>query len=445
MLPVTVRACGGRNRRPRETGCRRVLLAVLALIILLGAAGAVLLGRVDTDFVVRRIAAATAQATGQPLVFASAPHIAFFPPGRAFRRGPLGADPAAAKADEASRAARGPTLTVKGGMAQLEWAALLAGKVVVREVRLDNPVLRLDATAFAARAPHETSLAPAAAPQAAREQPGALPVELDRLVLRQGSVLWTDAAGRTAQIDSINFSLENLRQGQEATLQCDFVFSLSQQAVGGSEPTAVGSGSTAPAEETAAARPAAALTGTLALSAKLSYAPPQLLFRQASVTVTPLGGPLPEKAGPLQLAVEGALLPLDAAGPLLRLDKARLTTPQAHAEARGNVRLTPLAANVDVTVEAAPRALAALWGRTFKPASAGDKDALTAAARIAYAPHVLTINDLKARWDAATLTGTARLTPAGRRPGGPQGRPARGHPGPEDSARRCRARRAPDR
>ncbi len=390
---------------------RRVLLAVLALIILLGAAGAVLLGRVDTDFVVRRIAAATAQATGQPLVFASAPHIAFFPPGVRFGAARWGADPAAAKADsEASRAACGPTLTVKGGMAQLEWAALLAGKVVVREVRLDNPVLRLDATAFAARAPHETSLAPAAAPQAAREQPGALPVELDRLVLRQGSVLWTDAAGRTAQIDSINFSLENLRQGQEATLQCDFVFSLSQQAVGGSEPTAVGSGSTAPPEETAAARPAAALTGTLALSAKLSYAPPQLLFRQASVTVTPLGGPLPEKAGPLQLAVEGALLPLDAAGPLLRLDKARLTTPQAHAEARGNVRLTPLAANVDVTVEAAPRALAALWGRTFKPASAGDKDALTAAARIAYAPHVLTINDLKARWDAATLTGTARLT-----------------------------------
>lgn len=132
---------------------RRVLLAVLALIILLGAAGAVLLGRVDTDFVVRRIAAATAQATGQPLVFASAPHIAFFPPGVRFGAARWGADPAAAKADsEASRAACGPTLTVKGGMAQLEWAALLAGKVVVREVRLDNPVLRLDATAFAARA-----------------------------------------------------------------------------------------------------------------------------------------------------------------------------------------------------------------------------------------------------------------------------------------------------
>lgn len=390
---------------------RKVLWAILALIILLAAAGAALLGRVDTAFVVRQIAAATARATGRPLVFVSAPHIAFFPPGVRFGEARWGEAPPPAGAETESPApqpAAGLSLTVKGGMAQLEWAALLRGRIVVREVRLDAPVLRLGAAALA---PGDARKNDGAAPDPAAAQkplalPAALPVELDRLVLRQGSVLWTDAAGRTARLEDLNVSLEQLRSDAEATLQCDFAFSLPQGFAFAAAPAA--------AAPDKAARPgpdgsAAPLTGTLALSAKLRYAPPELRFRQTSVTVTPLGGHLPEKAGPLQLAAEGALRLDPAQGPQLRLDKARLTTPQAHVEARGTAGFAPLSAAVDLEFEAAPRRLAAIWGRPLTPAPAGGKDALAGAARVVYAADALDIPRLTARLDAAALTGAARL------------------------------------
>ena len=47
---------------------KRVLLWILGIVIVLGVAGAVLLGRIDTQFVVKQIADATAKATGKPLI-----------------------------------------------------------------------------------------------------------------------------------------------------------------------------------------------------------------------------------------------------------------------------------------------------------------------------------------------------------------------------------------
>ena len=44
---------------------KRVLLWILGIVIVLGVAGAVLLGRIDTQFVVKQIADATAKATGK--------------------------------------------------------------------------------------------------------------------------------------------------------------------------------------------------------------------------------------------------------------------------------------------------------------------------------------------------------------------------------------------
>ena len=60
---------------------KRVLLWILGIVIVLGVAGAILLGRIDTQFVVNQIADATAKATGKPLVFASAPSLSLLPPG----------------------------------------------------------------------------------------------------------------------------------------------------------------------------------------------------------------------------------------------------------------------------------------------------------------------------------------------------------------------------
>ena len=58
---------------------KRVLLWILGIVIVLGVAGAILLGRIDTQFVVNQIADATAKATGKPLVFASAPSLSLLP------------------------------------------------------------------------------------------------------------------------------------------------------------------------------------------------------------------------------------------------------------------------------------------------------------------------------------------------------------------------------
>ena len=110
---------------------KRVFLWILGSATVLAVAAAVLLSRVDAGFVVRQIADATAKATGQPLTFDSPPGISFFPPGVQFGQAHWG------DVNDGQSVA----ISVKGGMAQLELSPLLSGNVVVREVRLDSPVI----------------------------------------------------------------------------------------------------------------------------------------------------------------------------------------------------------------------------------------------------------------------------------------------------------------
>lgn len=112
---------------------KRVLLWILGIVIVLGVAGAILLGRIDTQFVVNQIADATAKATGKPLVFASAPSLSLLPPGVKFGQAGWGE----------IKDGQGLAVSVKSGMVELELAPLLSGNLVVREVRLDNPVLEV--------------------------------------------------------------------------------------------------------------------------------------------------------------------------------------------------------------------------------------------------------------------------------------------------------------
>ena len=114
---------------------KRVLLWILGIVIVLGVAGAILLGRIDTQFVGNQIADATAKATGKPLVFASAPSLSLLPPGVKFGQAGWGE----------IKDGQGLAVSVKSGMVELELAPLLSGNLVVREVRLDNPVLEVRA------------------------------------------------------------------------------------------------------------------------------------------------------------------------------------------------------------------------------------------------------------------------------------------------------------
>lgn len=358
---------------------KRVFLWILGIVAVLAAVAAVLLSRVDAGFVVRQIADATAKATGQPLTFDSPPGISFFPPGVNFGQAHWGS----------VSGEQGVTISVKSGMAQLELSPLLTGNVVVREVRLNSPVIEVrEGKAIAPVQPEAGKTAPEATP--AVSGPAALPIELKRLVLRQGTATYTTAAGKTLRVDDVNFSVENLRTGQEAVVQCDFAFAL-----GDSAPEAHAPAATAGAK---------GISGTLAFSSRLRYAPPQLLFRQTALTVTPLTGALPKEAGPIQFTCEGALRLNDLH---LQLNKALLTTPQARLSASGDAALSPPAFNGALELEGSPHKLAALMGHKLRtPAS---KDDLRFRTMVRYSANAVNFSQLLLQLDDMSLRGGLRL------------------------------------
>ena len=396
---------------------KRLFIWLLGGIALLAVAAVVLISRVDTDFVVRQIADATAKATGQPLQFDTPPGISFFPPGVHFGQAHWG------NADEA----QGVAIAVKSGMAQLELSPLLAGNVVVREIRLDSLVVEIresksvaPAVAQAETAPEppkadtpkpaaqksggakstaaKSGAAKAEAPQAPAApaeqpapvtkpatEPATLPIELKRLVLRQGSITYTGATGQTLHIKDVNLSVENLRIGQEATVQCDFSFAL-----GGKQANA--------------AAEANNLSGTMAFTSRLRYSPPQLLFRQTALTVTPLTGALPKEAGPLQLTCEGMLRLSDMH---LQLTRALLNTPQARMTMSGEAALNAPTFNGTLEIEGSPQKLAALAGHKIK--TAPGKDELRFRTILRYVPNAMNLSQMQLQMDDMTLRGGLRF------------------------------------
>ena len=351
---------------------KRVLLWILGIVIVLGVAGAILLGRIDTQFVVNQIADATAKATGKPLVFASAPSLSLLPPGVKFGQAGWGE----------IKDGQGLAVSVKSGMVELELTPLLSGNLVVREVRLDNPVLEVrEGKAVSGQA---APAAAPAAPPASDVRTGAaapsdeLPVELMRRVVRQGEVRYVDARGAHLQIKDLNLSVENLRRREEAGMQCDFSFDLKEDQK-------------------------AVLAGNLALDAKLRYYAPHLTFRQISLTFTPLGGLLPREAGPVQLVCEGAL---NLQTQSLRLATARLSTPQARLTLGGEATLTPQVFKGNLSLEGSPRKLAALAGQTLKPS---DNDVLSFKSVLEYAGDTLHLRQIVMQLDDIPVRGDLSL------------------------------------
>ena len=391
---------------------KRMFLWILGSIAVLAVAAVILISRVDTDFVVRQIADATAKATGQPLKFDTPPGISFFPPGVHFGQAHWGN----------AQDAQGVSIAVKSGMAQLELSPLLTGNVVVREIRLDSPIVEVregkapapaqaapqqpvaDASKPAASKPNATksgsgkadaakadatATEPSAPAAKSAAEPATLPIELKRLVLRQGSITYTGATGQTLHVNNVNLSVENLRIGQEATVQCDFSFALdSKQA-------------NAP---TATANQPNGMSGTMALTSRLRYAPPQLLFRQTALTVTPLTGALPKEAGPLQLTCEGTLRLTDLH---LQLTRAILNTPQARMTISGEAALGAPTFNGSLEIEGSPQKLAALAGHKIK--SAAGKDELRFRTMLRYVPNALNLSQMQLQVDDISLRGGLRL------------------------------------
>ncbi|MDR2573913.1 MAG: hypothetical protein LBC94_06175 [Desulfovibrio sp.] len=278
---------------------KRALLWSLGITALIAGVVVAVISRIDAGFIIKQIAALTERATGQALVCENPPEISFFPPGLSLGKARWG---------EISKG-QGMAATVKSGTLVLELFPLFSGNMVIKEIRLDNPVFEMrgnapaspegekTGTASASQGQHAASPPPPTSPPP--DYPADLPVELERLVLRQGEILWDDGSNKRGHAKNINLSVENLRRREEAAVQCDFTFDVMQ-------------GKTD------------VLSGTLALDAKLRYEAATLIFRQSSVTFTPLKGRIPKDAGPVQLACEGSFA---LAKENLRLQTLRLTLP----------------------------------------------------------------------------------------------------------------------
>lgn len=334
---------------------KRVLLCVLAVVVLAGAGAAFFVTRMDADFIVRRIAEATQNATGAPLQLEAAPHLSLLPPGVRFGQARW----------SGSLDGCAVTVSLAGGMARLELTPLFSGNIVLSEIRLDRPeadirLVPAGETSADTRAPAgEASPSNKTRGAGARTAPDdTVPFELARLTVTQGALRLEDA-GRVTRVTGFNLALENLRRREEVTLQGDMVLEVGET----------------PASTAAGARVTAAaplLAGNLAFKGALRYYAPNLTFRQTSLAFTPLGGVIPRELAPLQLTLEGAL-DLGTLG--LRLAQARLATPQARLTLQGQGSLDPPAFTGDTRLAASSRKLAALGGLTL-PDGAADSIAL---------------------------------------------------------------------
>ncbi|MBD5646229.1 MAG: AsmA family protein [Desulfovibrio sp.] len=353
---------------------KRVLFIILGLVVLLGAAGAFFLSRLDADFIVRRIAEATERATGAPLTLETAPSLSLLPPGVRFGAARWHGEPGG----------NAVAVSLQGGMARLELAPLFSGNIVISEIRLERP--EADIRLAPAKAPEHVGDAPAstapAAPdagKAARKAPDdALPFELGRLTVTQGALTLTDG-GRVTRVSGFNLSLENLRRREETSVQGDMVLDLAEQG-------------------------APELSGNLAFKGSLRYYAPNLTFRQVSLAFTPLAGLIPRELAPLQLTGEGAL---DLASLRLNLAEARLTTPQARLTVQGEGTLAPPAFAGGVQFSGEVPALAALAGLSA-PKGAGDS--VEAALRLDFSGNSLRLTGLDARGAGLALGGDLAVT-----------------------------------
>lgn len=371
---------------------KRVLLWILLAVVLLGGAAVFMYSRIDTAFILARIADTTARATGAPLELESAPGLSLLPPGIRFGR--------ARWQGRASGLDVG--LTVEGGLAQLEVGPLFSGNLVLREVMLERPALTLRRQSGsplpgqgrpAAGSPAGDTTADAAhrATPPGTAPDDALPLELARLVIKGGSLSYADDFG-TMRMEGFNLSVENLRRREEAEVQGDFVLDLV------SAPAATPDRGVPRASRAAAPETGTLLKGNLAFRARVRYYAPNLTLRQASVTLTPLAGVVPAAAGPLQLSADAAL---NLQTLRLRLALARLSTPPARLELRGEGALAPLAFTADATVEGSLTALAALAGLRLAPSG----DALSLQSRVELTETAVHLQNMRAGAGTLTLNG----------------------------------------
>lgn len=350
---------------------KRLLLGFVLLLLLLAAAGAFLLTRLDTGFVAATLSDAVRAATGAPVTFADAPRLSFIPLGVKFGR----------LSWQQEQPDRSLAVSAAGGHASVALSPLLSGRIVVKEIVLTEPSLTVALRAPAADAVPPTPAAPPADRPPSAAAAGApsdeLPLELGQIRVEKARISLTDAAGNRCLIDNLHLNLQNVRRHADMTLDTAFSCSLTQDGK--------------------------SLSGSVALATTLRYVAPTLTLRNLQLGLTQQTGPLPANVGPLALRGEAAL---NLATRKLRLQNVALSGASSHAELSGEADLAALNFAGTLSLTTAPRALAALWDVRLPPQK---EDRLELSTGLECSPDRLALRQLKASLDTTRLEGSLAI------------------------------------
>lgn len=299
---------------------------ILLIIILAGAAGVgIAVMRLDAQSVRDQVAEAVRGATGKPLIIREMPELSLMPLGVRFGAAYWGLAP-----DGTSAPGGGISAAVKGGQVSVQFMPLFSGRVVVHEVRLDSPDIRIAETAAAPGAP-ETSAKQGPPPAGAQSGPIPPGLEIAELSITNGSLALDTGAGTSVRLSKLNLSLSNLKAGEEMRLELS--------------------------TDLAADKPA--LEGAITLAAKARLQAARCELSELSTRYTPRSGLVPAALGAITLTARGAY---DLNGDKIALDLLKLAAQAASLDLSGEADLKTRAFNGKAAVDGSPRRLAQAFG-----------------------------------------------------------------------------------
>lgn len=340
---------------------KRTLIWSLGIFIALVCAGWATLHYLEKGYIAERVSAAAAKATGSPIVFAGVPSISVFPPSLKFGH------------ISWKSAGYNPVLSFSadGGLVELDTAKLFSGKMEIREISLDKPVLEIseaESAAGKARSGPKNALAHPA-------------LDLGRLVARGGEIIYSDPEANVT-LKNINFSGENLRKRQEMDIKCDFVVNVENNPQSSTEEHL--------------------FAGNMAFRGKIRYYEPNLTFRHSSVTFTATDSRLVRTLSPMRLALEGGI---NLSNGHLLLQNANFAAPQGTIELKGEGNISERAFTGDGHLETSLAKLAAYLDLREDSVASPEMDAFILAGSVNLRDGLLALDDLAIKLGNGSGTG----------------------------------------